>query len=1281
MRYPKAFLLTLLLVLAARPCAASRFGFQAYTEIEGLPSSIALGAAQGSDGLMWFATRAGLVTYDGFRWSAEGVDDGLPDLHWVYPQVDDVGRLWVVSVRDPIHVAYREDGRWNLLPAIRLPSNTWPAHNFAVGRDADGRMMAAVSSHAGYTALWRDDRWTVVAETQVLGPVSALIVHDGLLYLSARKGLYTYDPASGRLERHRPDGMPPGKVLTVCRSWSDDALWVVGESWIGRLDRGVFTLTADRLHIPLPPHDVACFAIADRHEGVFVGNASRALHFDVQSGVIAPLPRSSGLAGEGLTGGAHDREGTLWFTGLRGVSHLVTRRFLHFDSSDGLMDDETSAILLRRDGSVVLGHENGLTFLEDEPRQVALSDRGVDIARIMDLHEDENGTIWMAVDRHGLARLAPDGRQTWFRAEQGLDSQVYAVHRDRQGTLWAGALAGLYRLEDGTFVKHPLRPLDRGRHSPFVRRIVEDEDGTLFVVTGSAGVYALQDSVMTCWRWQGDLARGLYNAGFYTALRGPGGSLWVGTSRGLYVAEGDRLAPSTAPGPVIENPIYAMAKDDQDRYWFGTDAGVCRWDGRLEWFTPREGLLGSEVNRDALKIDAQGRVWVGTERGVSVYSDRLDLPPLAEPLLEFTGFESSSRTWPATGRIELGSRDNGLTALFRVVSYSNRPGLGVQARVEGLDRDWQQPLAPDVRRLRLTSLPPGDYRLRLRLVTGNGPTGPEIISPTIAVARPLTARWWFIALLLAGAAAVVRTLTLLHANRRHADNLRSEVAARTAELRASEEQQRDETRRFAATLHGLSEGVLTLDRGGRITLANAAAGEILGRGAGELAGLFAEEIVPGYAELLAGVQDTFEMKAPDGTTLWLEMSSSPVTSRDGRLLGSVLVLRDVTARRRREDELARSQKLESLGLLAGGLAHDFNNLLTIILGNVEMAAETATASAAGQPHLQRAGQAAQRARALTDQLLTFARGGAPQRQSLDLAALVDDVALLALSGARHTCTMALDADLWRVDADPGQMSQVVGNILINARQAMPDGGAVVVTGRNVPADASPLDGRESVLLEIRDDGPGIPRNLLGRIFDPYFTTKDEGSGLGLAIAYSIIKRHDGLLQVESQPGRGATFRIHLPRGGLAAADVETANATRSEAATLAGRRVLVMDDEADVRSLLSHMLQRMGASVELTADGEQAVAAYARARDEERPFDVVLCDLTIAGGQGGCETVRRLQQLDPAARAVAMSGYSHDAALADHASHGFAAALQKPFTNDHLRSTLAALFAGPADPA
>jgi PAS domain S-box-containing protein len=413
-------------------------------------------------------------------------------------------------------------------------------------------------------------------------------------------------------------------------------------------------------------------------------------------------------------------------------------------------------------------------------------------------------------------------------------------------------------------------------------------------------------------------------------------------------------------------------------------------------------------------------------------------------------------------------------------------------------------------------------------------------------------------------------------------------------------------------------------------------------------------------------------KKKDGSTFVANGLATVLQEEDGTMIGCQSSVMDITDRRRAEVELQSMQKLQSLGTLAGGIAHDFNNMMTGVVGNISLAKDTLTQNHPGYPLLKEAEKSMNRAIGLTKQLLTFAKGGEPIKEDLNLGTLVEEVARFNLSGSQVTLAYRQDHDLWSVKADKGQLGQVVANLTINARQAMPEGGRLSVMLENVELADEVICGLHQgkyIKVTLQDVGGGIDPKHLDQIFDPYFTTKQAGNGLGLAAVYSIINKHGGHIGVASTLGQGTTFTFYLPASGVPPSAVIKPPAMTGPPQDRHAH-ILVMDDEEMIRGIVVNMLNHYGFSVATAADGQEAIQMYQQAMTAGMPFDVVIMDLTIPGGMGGKQAVQGLLEIDPHVRAIVSSGYADSPVMSHYADYGFKGAVAKPYTQRELQDAV-----------
>jgi PAS domain S-box-containing protein len=490
---------------------------------------------------------------------------------------------------------------------------------------------------------------------------------------------------------------------------------------------------------------------------------------------------------------------------------------------------------------------------------------------------------------------------------------------------------------------------------------------------------------------------------------------------------------------------------------------------------------------------------------------------------------------------------------------------------------------------------------------------------------------------------------------------------------------------LATVLQSIGDAVIATDHDGRVTFMNPVAEDLTGWRREEAAGQDLSKVFNIINEetraivknpvakvlktgLIVGLANHTILISRNAVERYINDSAAPVKDEKGNISGVVLVFRDVTAKKQIEQELLQARKLESLGILAGGIAHDFNNILTGILGNITLTKMYIEKDSKVHATIEAAEKASMRAKDLTQQLLTFAKGGEPIKSTVSIKKIIDASASFALRGSNVKYEHSAPDNLPSIQADASQISQVISNLIINADQAMPCGGTIKITTEAVKADNDAVPSiklGQYIKITLSDTGHGIPDKYLAKIFDPYFTTKDSGNGLGLATVFSIVKKHEGYIFVESDPPKGTTFVVYLP------ASAKPLPPEKKGQDIITGHgRILLMDDDAMIREVSGAMLEYLGYESEFAANGDEAVIKYKAAMELGKPFDIVILDLTIQGGMGGREAVKKLQAVDPQVKAIVSSGYSMDDSMSKFKESGFVGILTKPYRVETLSETI-----------
>jgi PAS domain S-box-containing protein len=493
-----------------------------------------------------------------------------------------------------------------------------------------------------------------------------------------------------------------------------------------------------------------------------------------------------------------------------------------------------------------------------------------------------------------------------------------------------------------------------------------------------------------------------------------------------------------------------------------------------------------------------------------------------------------------------------------------------------------------------------------------------------------------------------------------------------------------ERERLQVTLDSIGDGVIATNQEEKVVLMNKSAENLTGWTFPDwteqpLAKVFyimddrSSEVYENLVQNMLRSDDTLNLRNTilvnkDLREIPVSIRCAPIKQQHGKFFGAVFVFQDITEKMKTEAELLKAEKLESLGILAGGIAHDFNNILAAVIANLQLAMMKLDKGQDIRKYLTDLVETTLNASELTKQLLTFSRGGAPVKKTASMVELIRDTAQFALRGSKAGLNFLIPVDLWPVEIDEGQISQVIHNLIINANQAMPRGGIIEINAENFIAESgSRFNPGRFVKISIKDQGIGIPKENLNKIFDPFFTTKNEGSGLGLASSYSIIRRHDGYIEVESVVNTGTTFLIYLP---ASTQDITRPIPENEVAVAGEGTKILLMDDEENILKVVGEMLEYSGYRVALAKDGVDAIGFYREALYSGDPFEVVIMDLTVPGGMGGQEAIAHLRDIDPRVKTIVSSGYANDPVMADFERFGFCGVVAKPFKLNDLNAVL-----------
>ncbi|MEO8619637.1 MAG: two-component regulator propeller domain-containing protein [bacterium] len=1226
---------------ASAPCLArgQTLQFRQLTPNSGLSSSQIQTMVQDPRGFMWFGTRKGLNRYDGITFTvyhhrmsdSASIADSRVDASWK----DSKGTLWFgtavgLSRYDPARDAFTNfeltHGEGTLVNAIA---------------EAQGTLW--VGTERG---LYRFDRTSQKAtpyRPDLFAGLDVMSIYEDSsrhLWIGTRNGGARELNEHGALVRDWTTGPSalPGKDV---RAFLDDGKGVL---WIGMLDGGLARLERATGKLTLFQHSASDsrslsinavhVLLADGERGMWVGTENGGLdHFDFVTHRFEHNrfdPASpSGLSSNSIWSILHDDSGLLWIGTFAGGVNIARQNgaairqyrsmagvttSLSFNSVMGFWEDANRRMWVATDG----GGLNLFNPASEKFVRYTTQTSNLNSDAVLAVTEDKAGAVWIATWNGGISRFdAPTGRFTpYTTANSGLaEDRAFSIHVDRSGQIWIGTYTkGLQRLDpaSGTFTSYRVA---EGEGSQ-IRIITEMSDGTLLLGTPLRGLAAFNPKTGKA-QWYRAGPAGISSNQVQAILEAEPGVAWVGTGTGL-----DRIdfrtgtiQRFTEADGLPAGGVAGIELDASHMLWLSGDRGITRFDPVAKTgktYTVSDGLQGNEFNAGASFRTRDGILYFGGSAGFN----HLDPSRIAKnshvPLVAFTAFQLfntpvaiGAKGSPLTSSItvtkDLVLRHDQSTFTLEFASLDfTAPNKNEYAyKLEGLDEKWNE--VGTKHSASYTNLPAAHYVFRVKASNNDGVWNTNGASLSITVLPPAWATWWFRTLvgmvLLAILAAIIRS-----AQQRH-----RALRAMNAQLgRASEHDRRS------------------------------------------------QQYLEGNVLDILGAMQRF---STGDYSVALDVHSDDAIGKLRSGFNSV-----VADRKRAEEELRQSQKMEAVGRLAGGVAHDFNNLLTVIKGNAELALDDVGMKDGVRQELEEIGRAADRATSLTRQLLAFSRKQILKPQTFSMNEMVAEVGrmLRRTVGEDIELRIVLDPSAGVVCADPGQIEQVLLNLVVNARDAMPRGGALIIETKSVDAaalrDMAEADNIPYVAIIVTDTGTGMAPEVLERVFEPFYTTKErgKGTGLGLSTVYGSVKQSGGFVRAESAMDKGSTFSVYLPR----AKEVGYERPREIEAGPRGSATVLLAEDEDAVRRLASRVLARSGYTVLTAASGAEALAVAAA---YEGTIDLLLTDVVMPG-MSGRELAEQLIPRRPGMLLLYASGYTEDAIIRHGVSSHETAFLQKPFT-------------------
>lgn len=1252
-----------------------------WLEGDGIPESSAYAIAQTPDQYLWVGTAGGVLRFNGYEFAPTGAGPANQVLNGLVEclYVDHSGQLWASS---DAGVAHRASSGWKTIYATNTLARS-------MAEDISGLML--LGTYDGRLFSIRSDRILPFPAPQGLVPSGVFClsdVRDGGIWLANR----------GFVGRLTPHGWvrfnPPGIIHNslVAATARNGGIWTYTPGTLTSYSADGRTTVYSAPDIEQPRA-----LLEDRSGDLWVASSTRGyIRFAPGGPVVATVNDTNGLVQNSAWYLMQDSEGDFWLGGSSGgLTELRPKVFKTFGVENGLPCQIVRTIAEETPGTIIAGtHGRGIVRIRDGKVSAEWSvkgDRREDY--VWSILHDTAGRNWIGTYEGGLF-VEEQGVTRSVDLPPSLGKTVNCVYQDSRGLIWIGTGSGVGIIENDV-------PRNWGERTALsgtgVRNIVEDpRTGALWFGTYDHGIYRLDHEKLTHF----GRTNGLPGNRICSLYVDHDGCLWAGVfGHDLVCIRGNRVSLVNHDPHVPIFTAGSIIEDDLGWIWCDTDHGLMRVSAdqlhqatvrsgpqpEMVFFDSSDGLVSADCSegfQPAVTRDHSGKLWFATVGGI-VCVDPSDVclntnpPPVVIERIVYRDPTGTYRSLVSTGAdpVSLAPGSGDLTITLAALSFVEPEKNRYSYFIDGFSKGWE--FVGSHRTVPLPDLPPGHYRLQVRAANNDGAWNDAGAVAAFSIRPYFWQTWWFrvfLFLAVAVVASLVAWQVTLARLRRHIQDLEQQRALER------------ERARLATVMEATSDLVAFADNTGKILHLNPAGRKLLGlEPAGDLAGLTLVKMLPRWAAQVVaeeGIPAARQQGSWEAETALLHRSGREIPviqtimvhqgPNNGDSFLSTIV-RDISEQKRHEQaserlqaQLLQAQKMESVGRLAGGIAHDFNNMLQVILGNADLALEESQSGSQLHLELLEIRKSAARSAELTSQLLTFARKQVFRPQELNLKETVEGTSkmLQRLIGETIDLSLRLGPDVWPVRMDPSQVTQILTNLAINARDAINGQGRLVIEVSNVVlsstqavADAEVVPG-EFVLLSVSDNGQGMTREVLDHLFEPFFTTKDigKGTGLGLATVFGIVKQNQGFIRVDSTPGQGSTFRIYLPRSAYNT--MNSIPSPQKPRPTRGTETVLIVEDEENILHLVVLTLRKQGYQVIPALTPE---AALNMAAAHNGPIHLLVTDIVMPG-MNGRELKEKLAATQPRMKSLFMSGYTADVIAQHGALEPGIHFLQKPFT-------------------
>jgi PAS domain S-box-containing protein len=1142
----KKIVVLIIIAFLSQNVYSQRYFIKTYDIENGLPTRMVYDICQDTSGLIWLATYEGISCYDGFRFMNYNSKDGIPEQKYKHIKVDEKGIIWCLPLHNTDTLVTYNGNEFNKFLPVNKYDVLFGTNDFDV-MYVDNKPVICVGTDDGML-LFNNNTWSKidVSDIKLNNIVDRVIADNGKFYLSTESGLCVLE--NGKLDWSLNEKIKGSidKILTIeieNKGKPDEKLWVLSHNCLGYIENGKFVVFSDKMLLPdLYANDNAYIKFHSKGK-IFVSNNWAKYYIDRATGNIYPLMTTNGFSSNGALSIFIDDEENIWFSDTRGVDKFNRLSLVNYFESNGLLDNEVTAVTEMNDGRFVLGHNYGLSILSSDNtvRKISFNSDETMSSRVHDMIKDKDGNVWFVAGELGVGKLSPDGKIKWYRIDK--KANYFSIQQDTKGRIWVGAISTqskLFYIENDKLVEYSYSNEIRST----IRKIFPRDDGGIYIV-GIRGLWLLQE----------DGAKRIPSVdskkseNVYSYFKNKEGIEFVGTSNGLYFIENGQIVKYNKDGVNITSPVYFIIQDRDGFYWLGSNDGVYKWDGKsnVVVLNTRNGLAGHETNRAAGIVDSKGRVWIGTDLGLSCFDEDYKSNKIPVPRIMFYDLEDSKGVqYYLDEKNFVPYIDNTLIFNFRGISYVNEDLMVYRYKLEGYDEDWQEIKQSILDKVKYIDVRPGDYKFSVMAKNFSGEWSEVKTSGTITIESPFYKSWWFVIFAFLIFGVMVGSLVKIKDQKYQNSKLEKEIKSR----KRIEQDLYDSKKKYQDIVELLPEAIYETDNEGRFTFANSYGLKLLNFTQDDLKrGVKVEDIiVPEEQDFLEENRKlVFEENmiqrieytclSKDGKRIPLSVNAVPIL-KDGKTVGIRGVALDMTESKKVQEALMKyADDLQSLNASKDKffsiVAHDLKNPFQGLLGfsdflhtDYEKLSEDERKEYIGYIR-----STSKNAYNLLENLLQWSRLQSARIEvipmKLNLFSAINSVMELFVSNAirkRISVSNNADTNIF-VNADSNMLNSILQNLISNAIKFTNQNGEIKI-------DCELKDGFAEI--KVTDNGTGMDNISMNKLFriDQHLsgigTMKETGTGLGLILCKEMIELNGGVIKAESEKGKGSTFSFTIP---------------------------------------------------------------------------------------------------------------------------------------------------------